>query len=71
MGQRGASWFQPILLVILLLFLPLVSAELVPFTLRPTTAELEPRGLYQHASRLQPRHEVELHYADGKSGDAS
>ena len=42
-----------------------VQAGLVPFTLHATTADVERRDLYHNTQRLQPVHEVELHYAHG------
>lgn len=70
MGGQVASQVQWLLLVVLTLCLPLISADLVPYTLTRTTAEIEPRGLYEDGSRLQPRHEIRLHYADGASTHA-
>ncbi len=55
-------------LVVVLGLLPgLVLAGLVPFTISRSSAEIEPRNLYQNPALLQPRHEVELHYGDGAS----
>ncbi|KAI9885497.1 MAG: hypothetical protein M1823_002726 [Watsoniomyces obsoletus] len=60
------------LVVLAVLFgLHLVRAALVPFTLSHAKTDLEARSLYTHANRLQPRHEVELHYADDEAIDQS
>ncbi len=66
MGGLVAFPRAPGLTVLLfLLGLHLARAVLVPFTLSHVKAGLEARSLHTHANRLQPRHEVELHYADG------